>query len=116
MIKKCAEIFLENIFFSPHVFQSIKAKSFVTLKKDSVQSLHSEKNEKFKKFVKSRLKNIKCSLLNAAISTFHGHLLEDFAENFDRNLNLVLGVVYPTCTHPGHFIDIVNSVFGASDT
>ena len=47
---------------------------------------------------------------------FRGHDFEDFAEIFDRNLNLVLGVVYPTCTHPGHLLGIINSVFGVRDT
>ena len=47
---------------------------------------------------------------------FRGHDFEDFVDFFDRNLNSVLGVVYPTCTHPGHLVDIINNVFGVRDT
>ena len=47
---------------------------------------------------------------------FRGHDFKVLAENFDRNLNLVLGVVSPTCTHSGRLLDIINSVFGVRDT
>ena len=40
---KSLKIFFEKYFFTPYVFQSIEAKPFVATKKDSVQSLHSEK-------------------------------------------------------------------------
>ena len=47
---------------------------------------------------------------------FRGHDFKVLAENFDRNLILVLGVVSPTCTHSGRLLDIINSVFGVRDT
>ena len=101
---------------NPDVFQSIEAKLSVAIKKDSVQSLHSIKNKKFNKCLKSNLGNIKWSLLDAALTTFRGHDFEDLADFFDRNLKLVLGVVYPTCSHSGHLLDIINDVFGVRDT
>ena len=47
---------------------------------------------------------------------FRGHDFKVLAEIFDRNLNLVLGVVSPTCTHSGRLLDIINNVFGVRDT
>ena len=47
---------------------------------------------------------------------FRGHDFKVFAENVDRNLNQVLGVVSPTCTHSGPLLDIINNVFGVRDT
>ena len=46
------KIFFGKYFCTPYAFQSIEAKLFVATKKDSVQSLHSEKNVKFKKYLK----------------------------------------------------------------
>ena len=47
---------------------------------------------------------------------FRGHDLKGFTELFDRNVNLSLGVVSPTCTHSGGLLDIINRVLGVRDT
>ena len=47
---------------------------------------------------------------------FRGHDFKVLDDIFDRNLNLVLGVVSPTCTHSGGLLDIINSVSGVRDT
>ena len=55
--EKSLKIFFEKYFCTPYAFQSIEAKLFVATKKDSVQSLHSEKNKKKKKYSKFRTPN-----------------------------------------------------------
>ena len=75
-----------------------------------------KKTKNSRSFEKSDLGNLKCSLLGAALTTFRGHDFEDLADFFYRNLKLVLGVLYPSCSHSGHLLGIINDVFGVRDT
>ena len=78
-----------------------------------------KKEEGFKNRTSKARGNLMISLVHENPMDFEGFRGHDFkvlAENFDRNPNLVLGVVSPTCTHSGRLLDIISSVFGVSDT